>query len=112
MLYVALLLGSLRRALRPDRPCSSRTSPCGSSAVYQRRGARPRLRAGIDASGRCSRGRGPTAVRRCCSSSPETVIRWHRTVWRRYWTWKSRKRLPGRLRIDPAPRQLIHQLAP
>jgi len=39
------------------------------------------------------------------------VIRWHRTAWRRYWTWKSRKRGPGRPRIDPALRQLIHQLA-
>jgi putative transposase len=21
---------------------------------------------------------------------PDTVVRWHRTAWRRYWTWKSR----------------------
>jgi hypothetical protein len=42
---------------------------------------------------------------------PETVIRWHRTAWRRYGTWKSRKRMPGRLGIDPALRQLMHQLA-
>jgi putative transposase len=42
---------------------------------------------------------------------PETVIRWHRTAWRRYWTWKSRKQGPGRPRIDPALRQLIHRLA-
>ena len=26
---------------------------------------------------------------------PDTVVRWHRTAWRRYWTWKSRRR-PGR----------------
>ena len=26
---------------------------------------------------------------------PETVIRWHRTAWRGYWTWKSRARQPG-----------------
>ena len=30
---------------------------------------------------------------------PETVIRWHRTAWRGYWTWKRRARHPGRLRI-------------
>ena len=24
---------------------------------------------------------------------PDTVVRWHRTDWRRYWTWKSRRRL-------------------
>jgi len=39
------------------------------------------------------------------------VIRWHRTAWRRSWTWKSRKRVPGCPRIDPALRELIHQLA-
>lgn len=27
---------------------------------------------------------------------PETVVRWHRSGWRRYWTWKSRRgRGPG-----------------
>ena len=30
---------------------------------------------------------------------PETVIRWHRTAWRGYWTWKSRARHPDRPRI-------------
>ena len=31
---------------------------------------------------------------------PDTVVRWHRSAWRRYWTWKSRHRRPGRPRID------------
>ena len=31
---------------------------------------------------------------------PDTVVRWHRSAWRRYWTWKSRRRRPGRPRID------------
>jgi len=26
---------------------------------------------------------------------PDTVVRWHRTGWRRYWAWKSRRRGPG-----------------
>lgn len=26
---------------------------------------------------------------------PDTVVRWHRSAWRRYWTWKSRHRRPG-----------------
>ena len=42
---------------------------------------------------------------------PETVIRWHRTAWRRYWTWKSRNRRPGRPRIDPELRDLIRRVA-
>ena len=38
---------------------------------------------------------------------PETVVRWHRAGWRRYWTWKSRSRNPGRPRIDAEARALI-----
>lgn len=42
---------------------------------------------------------------------PETVVRWHRAGWRRYWTWKSRPRRRGRPRIDPEARELIVRLA-
>ncbi|HEY5625462.1 MAG TPA: helix-turn-helix domain-containing protein [Dehalococcoidia bacterium] len=42
---------------------------------------------------------------------PETVVRWHRAGWRRYWTWKSRPRRRGRPRIDPEARELILRLA-
>lgn len=38
---------------------------------------------------------------------PETVVRWHRAGWRRYWTWKSRPRHGGRPRIDAEARELI-----
>ena len=31
---------------------------------------------------------------------PDTVVRWHRTAWRRYWTWRSRAPTRGRPRID------------
>lgn len=41
---------------------------------------------------------------------PDTVVRWHRTAWRRYWTWKSR-RAPGRPRIAMEVRDLIRRLA-
>ncbi len=37
---------------------------------------------------------------------PETVIRWHREGFRLYWRWKSRKKKPGRPRIDAEVRQL------
>ena len=42
---------------------------------------------------------------------PETVVRWHRSAWRRYWTWKSRRSNLGR---PPVPREiqaLIIQMA-
>ena len=42
---------------------------------------------------------------------PDTVIRWHRSAWRRYWTWKSRRPHPGRPRIDPELRELIRRFA-
>ena len=31
---------------------------------------------------------------------PDTVVRWHRTAWRRYWRWRSRGPGRGRPRID------------
>ncbi len=43
---------------------------------------------------------------------PETVIRWQRTAWRRYWTWKSRRSAgPGRPQIPKEVRELIRRLA-
>jgi len=41
---------------------------------------------------------------------PDTVVRWHRKGFRRYWHWKSRRRHPGRPRIDAALRKLIRQM--
>jgi hypothetical protein len=71
MLYVALLLGSLWRALRPRSALLLENLALRQQlAVYQRRGAHaPGSALGIGVSGRCSPGRGPTGVRRCCSSS-------------------------------------------
>jgi len=43
---------------------------------------------------------------------PETVIRWHRAGFRRYWTWLSRRhRRPGRPPMDRSIRDLIRQMA-
>ena len=41
---------------------------------------------------------------------PETLVRWHRAGFRRYWRWKSRN-LGGRPRIDAALRALIRQMS-
>ena len=32
---------------------------------------------------------------------PGTVVRWHRSGFKRYWTWKSRRRRPGRPGVAP-----------
>lgn len=42
---------------------------------------------------------------------PETVIRWHRLGWKRYWSWKSRHHRCGRPRIERELRELIMRMA-
>ena len=41
----------------------------------------------------------------------DTVVRRHRIAWRRYWTWRSRGRSPGRPRIGIELRDLIGRIA-
>jgi hypothetical protein len=41
---------------------------------------------------------------------PETLVRWHRAGFRRYWGWKSRN-LGGRPRIDAGLRALIRRMS-
>jgi len=41
---------------------------------------------------------------------PETVVRWHRESFRRYWAWKSRVRRSGRPSIDTKVRALIRDM--
>src|ERR1700731_1169655 len=41
---------------------------------------------------------------------PETLVRWHRVGFRRYWHWKSRRR-GGRPRIEIELRALIRQMS-
>jgi transposase InsO family protein len=42
---------------------------------------------------------------------PETVVRWHREGFRRYWRWKSRAGRPGRPAISPDIRKLIARMS-
>ena len=42
---------------------------------------------------------------------PKTVIGWHRKGFKLFWTWKSRKKRPGRPRIPLEIRKLIKQMA-
>ena len=41
---------------------------------------------------------------------PETVIRWHRTGFKLFWTWKSRRSGPGRPAVAPEVRALIRTM--
>jgi putative transposase len=42
---------------------------------------------------------------------PETVIRWHRTGFKLFWTWKSRGHGPGRPAVAPEIRALIRRMS-
>ena len=42
---------------------------------------------------------------------PETVVGWHRWAFRRFWTWRSRHRQPGRPPIGREVRDLIKRIA-
>ncbi len=111
-LYLRLLFGLLRQALRSRNDLLIENLVLRQQlAVYARRSTRPRLRdedrvfwSVVSRTWRPWR----THLRLV---QPETVVRWHRTAWRRYWTWKSRGPGPGRPRIDRDLRMLILRLA-
>ncbi len=42
---------------------------------------------------------------------PETVIGWHRRIWRKWWRWKSRPPEPGRPRIPWEAIELIRRMS-
>jgi transposase InsO family protein len=52
----------------------------------------------------------PSILRVLAIVQPETVIRWHRAGFRRYWRWKSRSQ-GGRSQIDAELRDLIRRMS-
>ena len=52
----------------------------------------------------------PAVLRVLAIVQPETVIRWHRAGFRRYWRWKSRAR-GGRPQINAELRSLIRRMS-
>jgi len=52
----------------------------------------------------------PSIVKAMTTIRPETLVRWHRAGFRRYWRWKSRN-LGGRPPIDAGPRALISRMS-
>src|SRR5215471_8146150 len=52
----------------------------------------------------------PSIVKAMTTIRPETLVRWHRAGFRRYWRWKSRK-LGGRAPIDAGLRALIRHMS-
>ena len=52
----------------------------------------------------------PTILKVVTIIQPETLVRWHRVGFRRYWCWKSRRR-GGRPQIETELRALIRQMS-
>ena len=52
----------------------------------------------------------PSIVKAMTTIHPETLVRWHRAGFRRYWRWKSRN-LGGRPPIDAGVRTLIRRMS-
>jgi hypothetical protein len=112
MLYLALLLTTLRRALRARSDLLIENLALRQQlAVYTRQGRRPQLR-NADRRFWALLARSWSGWRSTLVLvQPDAVVRWHRTAWRRYWTWKSRGRGRGRPRIDAALREFILRIA-
>ena len=97
---------------RPDA-LTSRTSSCSccaiSSTVLRRQVERPKLRASdralLAAAGRLL----PPATPPRLLVTPQTLLRWHRELVRRHWTYPHAR--PGRPSIDARTRELVVRLA-
>jgi hypothetical protein len=95
-LYLSLLRGLLRRVLcSRDDLLMENLVLRQQLAVYACRPKRARLRHGDRLFwSAVARTWAPWRVH-LQLVRPETVIGWHRTAWRCYWTWRSRGRRPG-----------------
>jgi putative transposase len=110
-LYLGLLVGLLRRSARDRRDLLIENLVLRQQlAVYARKRRRPLLRH-EDRLFWSLIARTWTPWRsRLHLVQPDTVVRWHRTAWRRYWRWRSHGRQPGRPRLDVEVRELIIRL--
>jgi hypothetical protein len=52
----------------------------------------------------------PSVLKAITIVRPETLVRWHRAGFRRYWRWRSRS-LGGRPQIDASLRALIRRMS-
>ena len=109
--YLVLLLGLLRRSARGRRDLLIENLVLRQQlAVYARRRRRPLLHS-EDRLFWSLIARTWTPWRTHLRLvQPDTVVRWHRVAWRRYWRWRSRGRQPGRPRLAPEVRELIVRL--
>ncbi len=110
--YLMLLLATVGRSLRSRGDLLVENLALRQQlGVYARRSKRPQLHDGDRVFWSLLARSWSRWRRTLVLVQPDTVVRWHRTTWRTYWTWKSRRRKPGRPRIDAESRELIGRIA-
>src|SRR5215471_5817395 len=72
--------------------------------------ARPRLKATDRLIFVCLYRLFPSLIDASIIFKPETLLRWHRTGFRLFWRWKSRRRL-GRPAVSPDIRSLVRRIS-
>ncbi len=96
----------------PSRPRDSKTSPCGSKlTLLKKERPRPPLEDVDRAFWVALRQSWPAWASRLVIVKADTVARWNRDRFRRYWAKISQRRQPGRPRVDAEIRQLIRTMA-
>ncbi len=109
---IAALITQLRKVIADRRDLLLENAALRQQlAIYQRKGAPPKLSPAdrlfwVWLSRFWQRWRSALVI-----VQPETVIKWHRQAWKRYWTWKSGQGGRGRPRIPPELRDLIMRMA-
>ena len=111
ILYLRLIFASARSALRSRRDLALENLALRHQlAVFARSARRPRLRPEDRLLLSWLARHWPGWRSALVLLQPDTVVRWRRTAWRRYWTRKSR-RASGRPRIPREVRELIQRIA-
>ncbi len=80
-------------------------------AIYQRQETRPRLRERDRLIWTLLARLWPRWRTALVIVQPDTVVRWHHRGWKRYWSFKSRHRAPGRPHVSTELRELILRMA-
>lgn len=112
MHLIACLAQFIRAVLRPRLDLALENMALRQQlAVLKTKKPRPRLRASDRALWVLLHRLWPRWREALIIVKPETVIRWHRQGFQRYWRWKSRTEQGGRLAIDGEVRDLVRPMA-
>jgi hypothetical protein len=110
--FLTSIVSLARALLKSRRDLALENLPLRQQlAILKVKASRPRLRPSDRVLWRLLRRLWPAWRNALIVVQPETVIRWHREGFRRYWRRKSRSELGGRPRLDAEIRDLVCRLA-